>query len=206
MTISGRLKIGGYPNNLVPAWTFALLALAWMMPRANSRLAALSEKDRRTWAWLTQFIALGIVASLAYSYTKLPLGDYLDVARRQTAINQLQALIDKYAPGGPVWIPAHSGILPHADAHAHLCPIGFTIDAPDRPARSIFVRDVAEHLQRATWSAIILDDPRDRFISPRCWELLSKSYVEMPFPIDKPQALAMLSGKKTGPTRLFVRR
>lgn len=206
MTISGRLKIGGYPNNLVPVWTFALFAFASMIPEALVRLDSLAPRDRTVWSWTTRLIALGIIASLAFSFTRMPIRDYLAASRRHRAVAELQNLVSQFGHQGPVWIPAHSGLYPHSDHYAHLCPVGFTMDAPGRPARTMLEDDIAQRLRNREWSAIILDDPRDRFISERIWNLLNQYYEEQPWPIRDVASLAMLSGKKSVPCRLFVRR
>ncbi len=206
MTISGRLKIGGYPNNLIPAWTFALFACASMLPRMAVAFTALPASSRRMWKWMGHAMLGGIVLSLSMTFADLPLKKYFAVGERKAAVAELQALIDEYAANGPVWLPAHAGVLPNAMGYAHLCPAGFMIDADGFPIKSIFTADVVRRLDRQEWSAIILDNPRDHFISQPIWASLIANYREAPWPLGDPDRLVSLSGKITAPRRLFVRR
>lgn len=206
MTISGRLKIGGYPNNLVPAWMFALFACASMLPRVAAAFPALPASSRRMWKWMGHALLGGIVLSLGMTFTELPLRKYFGVGDRKAAVAELQALIDEHAASGPVWLPAHAGVLPNAIGYAHLCPAGFMIDADGFPIKSIFTADVIRRLDRQEWSAIILDNPRDHFISQPIWESLITNYREAPWPLGDPDRLVSLSGKITAPRRLFIRR
>ncbi len=206
MTISGRQKVGGFPNNLVPAWTFALFAMAWFLPRVRSRIHDATPAHRTLWNTVVSVMLLGVVVSLGFTYSRLPIHQYLNSERRAKAVAELQQLVNQYAASGPVWIPAHSGVMPNADHYAHLCPIGFTVDTENFPARSLLESDVLARLGQQHWSAIILDDPRDKFISPAVWKTLIRTYEEMPWPIRNPDRLSSLTGKITRPSRLFVRR
>lgn len=206
MTISGRQKVGGFQNNLVPAWTFALFAIAWCLPRVRAMLGE-SPPSRRNLHAIAAYVALlAITVSLALTYRQLPIKRYLATSTRQAAAADLQRLVDDYAKAGPVWIPAHSGVVPNANAYAHLCPIGFTIDSPGFPARSMLQDDILAKLGNRHWSAIILDDPRDRFISQAVWNSLVRNYREVPWPLKHADHLLSLTGKITCPRRLFVRR
>ncbi|HWL92902.1 MAG TPA: glycosyltransferase family 39 protein [Phycisphaerae bacterium] len=206
LTISGRLKIGGYPNNLVPAWTFALFSLAATLPYLKAWFARTDDDRRRVWSWTGCAILGGIVFSLATTYSELPLRAFLQVAPRKLALAELRTLVDKLARHGSVWIPAHAGALPNAEGYAHLCPAGFMIDAANFPIKSIFTADVIRRLAAREWAAIILDSRDDRFISEPIWQSLAENYRELSWPLGDPDRLVSLSGKITAPRRLFVRK
>ncbi len=50
-TLLGRLKVGGFANNLCVAWVFAVLAAAYVVPRARARLTREYPSCRMRLAW-----------------------------------------------------------------------------------------------------------------------------------------------------------
>lgn len=125
---------------------------------------------------------------------------------RRDAANALNALVNRYDAEGSIWMPWHGFSADASNRFAHLCPAGFLMDAPARSAKSMFEADLADRLRQRTWSALILNDLRRGFVSDRCTRLLKQGYEEVPFPIKDPENLTMLTGKRTHPSRLFVRR
>jgi hypothetical protein len=205
-TLIGRFKIGGFPNNLCVAWVFALLAAAWAAPRVWTRLLDAGGSRPARFVWVFWVVTAVQLISLSRAFAALPLGSTFEWADRGQAVAELDRLTARYAEEGPVWVPYHSTFSRPRGSFAHLCPVGFLMDAPGHRAKSMFEEDLARNLARRTWSAIILDRTPDGFVSERCARLLKTHYEEVPLPIAEPQRTATLVGKRTHPQFLFVRR
>lgn len=205
VTMVARLKAGGFSNNLCPMWIFGLMAMAWMLPRLSNADKNGGQTINR-FQWVVWPIVTIQLLSLSTSFLELPWRSWLAGSEREKAVNELKTVVAHYSANGPVWVPAHSFDPVAERSFAHLCPAGFLMDAPQFPAKSMFETELATHLERKTWSAIILDDTRNQFVSDRCTRLLTTNYEEIEFPIENPEAGGTLTGKRTYPRRLFIRR
>ncbi len=206
VTMTGRLKAGGFSNNLVPAWAFGLMALAWMLPRVRKWGAIQSPEMAARIAWGFWLMAAVQLSTLGWRYADLPWSRTLAYADHRGAADAFNALVNHYETEGSVWMPWHSFSVDSSNRFAHLCPAGFLMDGPARSAKSMFEANVAEHLRERIWAALIVDDLSRGFVSDRCTELLRLGYEEIAFPIGDSECLTMLTGKRTYPCRLFVRR
>ena len=205
-TLLGRLKAGGFTNNLCPMWVLGLIALSWMLPRLSRRVGRLSTAGPVRLEWVFWLVVSAQLVSLGRGFVDIPWGRYMGWTQRRQAVAQIDAVIARYSAEGPVWMPYHSFTPAGQSSFAHLCPVGFLMDARDFPAKSMFEADLAGHLERRHWSAIILDGEGDRFVSDRCTALLHEGYAEVALGLDNPEACGSLVGKRTHPSRLFVRR
>ncbi|MFQ5502485.1 MAG: ArnT family glycosyltransferase [Phycisphaerae bacterium] len=205
-TMTGRLKAGGFSNNLVPAWAFGLMALAWMLPRVRKWGSIQSTEMAIRIAWGFWLITAVQLSTLGSRFADLPWSRTLAYADRRNAADKLNALVERYSDDSSVWMPWHSFNTGSSNHYAHLCPTGFLVDGAERSAKSIFEADLADHLRQRSWSVLILNDLSHGFVSDRCTQLLKQGYEEVAFPIADPEILTMLTGKRTHPGRLFVRR
>ncbi|MCG8407128.1 MAG: glycosyltransferase family 39 protein [Phycisphaerales bacterium] len=204
VTLIARLKAGGFSNNLCPMWIFGLMAMAWMLPRLSSndgRFHTGTVRRPSRLQWICWTMVLVQLVSLSRSFAELPWQSWLAAGEKRQAVTELDAIVSHHEADGPVWIPSHS-----FEAFAHQCPAGFLMDAPGFQAKTLFESDLVAHLRNKTWSAVILNGSRDRFVSELSWQSLIENYEEIELPIKNPQENTTLTGKRTFPQRLFVRR
>lgn len=204
MTILGRLKAGGFSNNLVPAWTFAMLALAWMLPRLRKYSVHANPGTMKSLEWATWSMTAVVLVSLTLGWRAVPLKLWGRPSARYAAIRSLQTELSNLQSRTNIWMPSHTVFSNISNPYAHLCPAGFLMDAPAFPAKSLFEADVARHLEQRTWDAIILDDWKGRFVSDRCTGLLRANYHETRWLTDHPEECTTLSGKRTYPQHIFI--
>ncbi len=205
VTLLGRLKAGGFSNNLVPAWVFGLLAAAgtWSMVRGRAMQFGYSLRRVEGAFWI---VVAGISLSLAGSYTEIGWRQWLAMGARRKAADKLEKRVAALSADGPVWMPYHSFSGSTGGAFAHLCPAGFLMDDASFPAKTLFRQDVARHLERRTWAAIVLDGDEGRFVSEQCTELLAAGYEESPVSKEITDGCMALTGKRTSPQRVYIRR
>lgn len=203
VTLMGRLKAGGFSNNLVPAWTFAVLAAAgtWPMVRVRAIRCGYSLRRGEGAFWL---VIIGVSLSLAGSYAEIDWRRWLAMGERQAAAAELDKQIAGLSAEGPAWMPYHSFDVSRG-GFAHLCPAGFLMDDDSYPAKTLFEQDVARHLERRTWAAIVLDGDEGRFVSERCTALLAAGYAQSRLGRHIADGCTALTGKRTGPQRVYIR-
>ncbi len=203
VTLMGRLKAGGFSNNLVPAWTFAVLAAAgtWPMVRVRAIRCGYSLRRVEGAFWL---VIIGVSLSLAGSYAEIDWRRWLAMGERQAAAAELDKQIAGLSAEGPAWMPYHSFDVSRG-GFAHLCPAGFLMDDDSYPAKTLFEQDVARHLERRTWAAIVLDGDEGRFVSERCTALLAAGYAQSRLGRHIADGCTALTGKRTGPQRVYIR-
>ncbi|MCB9473605.1 MAG: hypothetical protein H6678_07330 [Candidatus Delongbacteria bacterium] len=199
----GRLHSGGYLNVLLPAFAFLavwgvrslhlLLEPAFDDPWTAFRVLP-SEGSENLRHSLVLLACLLQLALLVYDPT-----DHIPRQADLQATRKLQSWIA--AQPGEVWVPAHAWLASTAGkpTAAHEMALLDVLRGPQGDARRSLERALKRDLENGRWSAVILDRP---------WleEFLQPGYRPGPPPYDTPDLGWPLTGMRTRPQEIWLRK
>lgn len=206
-TLPARLKFGGAANNLIPMWTFLLLAVAWSIPQWLHDDEATANRQAK---YIPGFWAamIGVGLSLCGTYGTIwgQAELYGNLARRDEDIRRFHERVASLSEHGAVWTTRNSlySVGSEFKTMAHGAPIRFLQNSDIKPAHDVFYESLNTYLTGPTRpAAIVLNFP----FHPEFEEAIKRAgYVEGGLILQKNHLCVPLTGYKTAPHRVLISR